>query len=69
MVIRRAWASILFSTNSATALSGLFCDKAMMVMAFQSSPIRSRPELRGLRVLLFVLDMGSSAQAPSNENP
>jgi hypothetical protein len=37
-------------------LSGLLCDNAMMVMAFQSSPIRSRPEFRG--VLVFFLALG-----------
>ena len=32
-------ASMLFSTSSAIAFSELLCDNAMMVMAFQSSPI------------------------------
>lgn len=32
------------STNSATAFSGLFCESARMVMAFQWSPMRRRPE-------------------------
>ena len=43
MVTVRAWASMLFSTSSAIALSGLFWESAMMVMAFQLSPIRRRP--------------------------
>jgi hypothetical protein len=34
---------MLFSTNSAIALSGLLCDSAMIRIAFQSSPIRSFP--------------------------
>jgi hypothetical protein len=38
-----ALASMLFSTSSAIAFKGLVCDSAMMVMAFQSSPIRSLP--------------------------
>jgi len=36
---------MLFSTNSATALSGFVWDLAMMVIAFQLSPIRSLPVL------------------------
>jgi hypothetical protein len=43
MVMVRACASMLFSTNSAMALYGLFCDKAMIVMAFHASPMRTRP--------------------------
>jgi hypothetical protein len=39
----RACASIEFSTNSATALSGFDCDSAMVVMAFQWSPMQSLP--------------------------
>jgi hypothetical protein len=46
MVMVLALASIEFSTNSATALSGLLCESAMMRMAFQSSPIRSFPPPR-----------------------
>jgi len=38
-----ARASMLFSTNSAIAFSGLLCDSAMMRIAFQSSPILSLP--------------------------
>jgi hypothetical protein len=34
---------MLFSTSSAIAFSGLLCDSAMMVIAFQSSPILSLP--------------------------
>src|SRR6202048_4709720 len=34
---------MLFSTSSAIAFSGLLCDRAMILMAFQSSPIRSLP--------------------------
>jgi len=37
-------ASMLFSTNSATALRGFCCESAMILMAFQSSPMRKRPE-------------------------
>src|SRR5437660_12608849 len=43
MAIVLACASILFSTNSAMALSGLLCDRAMIRIAFQSSPIRNLP--------------------------
>ena len=39
----RARRAMLFSTNSAIALSGLLCDSAIMRIAFQSSPIRSLP--------------------------
>src|SRR6187431_2260564 len=39
---------MLFSTNSAIALSGLLCESAMMRMAFQSSPILSLPPSAGL---------------------
>jgi hypothetical protein len=38
-----ARSGIVFSTSSAIALSGLLCDRAMMVIAFQSSPILSLP--------------------------
>ena len=41
-----ARASILFSTNSAIAFKGLFCERAMMVMTFQLSPILSLPPAR-----------------------
>src|ERR1700722_9385505 len=43
MAMVLAWASMLFSTNSAMALSGLLCESAMIRIAFQSSPIRSLP--------------------------
>jgi hypothetical protein len=43
MVTARAFASMLFSTSSAIALSGLLWESAMMVIAFQSSPILSLP--------------------------
>jgi hypothetical protein len=43
MVMFLALASMLFSTNSAIALRGLVCERAIMVMAFQLSPIRSWP--------------------------
>lgn len=49
IVIVFAWASMLFSTNSAIAFSGLLCDRAMMRMAFQSSPIFSRPRSKFAR--------------------
>ena len=45
IVICLALASMLFSTNSATALSGLLWDSAMIRIAFQLSPILSFPEL------------------------
>src|SRR5437763_14926520 len=38
-----ACASMLFSTNSAMASSGLLCENAMIRIAFQSSPIRNLP--------------------------
>ena len=34
---------IAFSTNSAIALRGFDCESAMMVIAFQSSPMRNLP--------------------------
>src|SRR5215469_9896509 len=43
MVIVLAWASMPFSTNSAIAFNGLLCERAMMRIAFQSSPILSLP--------------------------
>src|SRR5271165_324854 len=43
MAMVLACASMLFSTNSAMALSGLLCDRAMIRIAFQSSPIRNLP--------------------------
>src|SRR5215469_15013294 len=43
MTMVLACASMLFSTSSAMALSGLLCESAMMRMAFQSSPIRNLP--------------------------
>src|SRR6266568_2835643 len=49
IVIFRAEASMLFSTNSATAFNGFCCERAMIVMAFQSSPIRNRPEFFMMR--------------------
>lgn len=45
-------ASMVFSTSSATALSGFCCDSAMIVMPFQSSPIFSFPPSRVLRFLV-----------------
>jgi hypothetical protein len=38
-----AWASMLFSTNSAIAFKGLLCESAMFRIAFQSCPIRRLP--------------------------
>src|SRR5450755_486314 len=54
MTIAAACASMLFSTNSAMALSGLLCDRAMIRIAFQSSPILSLPAAlgRSLRAVL-----------------
>src|SRR5439155_10642617 len=43
MAMVLACASMLFSTNSAIALSGLLCENAMIRIAFQSSPIRNLP--------------------------
>ena len=43
-VTRLARASMLFSTNSATAFSGLLCERAIMRIAFQLSPMRNLPE-------------------------
>src|ERR1019366_8498493 len=51
-----ACASMLFSTNSATALSGLLWESAMMRIAFQSSPILSLPLALRLRsTVLYIL--------------
>ncbi len=43
-----AFASTLFSTNSAIAFKGLLCESAMMRIAFQSSPILSLPRSAAL---------------------
>lgn len=48
MTIDFARASMLFSTSSATALIGLLCDSAMMLIAFQWLPMRRFP-LAGCR--------------------
>jgi hypothetical protein len=45
-VTERDLASMLFSISSATAFMGLECESAMMVIAFQSSPILSLPRAR-----------------------
>jgi len=45
MVTFFAPASMEFSTNSAMALSGLFCESAMILMTFQWSPIFNVPDL------------------------
>jgi hypothetical protein len=50
---------MLFSTNSATALSGLACELAMMLIAFQWSAMRSLPP----RAFLFVLVRAELATA------
>src|ERR1700682_6260486 len=57
MAMVLACASMQFSTNSAIALSGLLCERAMIRIAFQSSPIRSLPlsDSSGLAVLLFAI--------------
>ena len=49
-----AWASMLFSTNSAMALRGLACERAMIRMAFQSSPIRNLPLSDPLALVAFI---------------
>src|ERR1700688_2424100 len=54
MVMVLAWASMLFSTNSAMAFSGLLCESAMIRIAFQSSPMRSLP----LSLLLVFITRG-----------
>jgi hypothetical protein len=41
----------LFSTSSAIAFSGLLCDRAMIRIAFQSSPIRSLPFASAARAM------------------
>src|SRR6185503_15989040 len=43
MVMVLARASMEFSTNSAMALRGFDCDSAMIVIAFQSLPMRNLP--------------------------
>jgi hypothetical protein len=48
IVMVAAFASILFSTNSAIAFKGLLCESAMMRIAFQSSPILSLPRSAAL---------------------
>src|ERR1700682_3637057 len=57
MAMVLACASMQFSTNSAIALSGLLCERAMIRIAFQSSPIRSLPpsDSSGLALLLFAI--------------
>src|SRR5215469_12375945 len=62
-----AWASMLFSTNSAMAFSGFVCESAMMRIAFQSSPIRSLPFSVSfdLKVLVFVTLVWNSLQYSS----
>src|ERR1700693_6299813 len=42
---------MLFSTSSAIAFSGLLCDRAMIRIAFQSSPIRSLPFASAARAM------------------
>src|SRR5229473_6973944 len=68
MVMVLARASMLFSTNSAMALSGLLCESAMMRIAFQSSPIRNLPfsdscDLAALVFAIVTIELhGSSAR-------
>src|SRR5450755_2618791 len=66
MTIVLAFASMLFSTNSAMALSGLLCDRAMIRMAFQSSPILSLPASlgRSLRAVLAAVTSNRPRVAP-----
>jgi hypothetical protein len=45
---------MLFSTSSAIAFSGLLCDRAMIRIAFQSSPIRSLPFASAARAIQSV---------------
>src|SRR5271163_527098 len=40
-----------FSTSSAIAFNGLLCDRAMIRIAFQSSPIRSLPFASAVRAM------------------
>src|SRR5215467_12000962 len=59
MVMFRAEASMLFSTNSATAFNGFCCESAMIVIAFQSSPMRSLPEF-------FITDQNYQKSPPAH---
>jgi phosphoserine aminotransferase len=43
VVFCQGGASMEFSTSSAMAFSGFDCDNAMIVIAFQSLPMRSLP--------------------------
>src|SRR5215468_9270632 len=56
MVMVLACASMLFSTSSAMALSGLACESAMIRIAFQSSPIRNLPLSDSLDLAALVFD-------------
>src|ERR1700722_11156010 len=63
MVMVLARASMLFSTNSAMAFSGLLCESAMIRMAFQSSPIRNLPfsDSFGLTAFVFATVLANSS--------
>lgn len=72
MVTDRARASMLFSTNSAIAFRGLPCDRAMMVMAFQSSPMRSLPVVPRARRTLYdraLFPIGGRCASAAVEGP
>ena len=57
---------MLFSTNSATALSGLLCDRAMMRIAFQSSPILSLPRSLFLAFMVTCMSRGANGSRPKS---
>ena len=58
-----ARASMLFSTNSAMAFRGLLWERAMMRMAFQSSPIRSLPLSDALLLAALFFVTGAAGRA------
>ena len=59
-------ASMLFSTNSAMALSGLLCESAIIRIAFQSSPIRNLPlaDSLDLAIIFCNIDKVSGRERP-----
>src|SRR5882724_6263041 len=72
MAMVLACASMLFSTNSAMALSGLLCESAMIRIAFQSSPIRNLPlsDFFDLAALVFAtVTRNSTGRVQEREGP
>ena len=65
MAMVLAWASMLFSTNSAMAFSGLLCESAMIRIAFQSSPIRNLPLSDSFDLDLPIVAMVTRNSAPT----